>query len=112
MKKLIHQFLKGHISLWKSYWLVGELLNAVFILIILNIEIIIFKNNTLTNVLPFINFNDFNFINKIVIFLWSIFITIGIWKSAENYKGSIIWIVLTLIFLSYRVYGLRIIFFN
>ena len=29
-----------------------------------------------------------------------------------NYKGNVMWIVLTLIFLSYRIYSLRIIFFN
>ena len=31
-----------------------------------------------------------------------VFITVGIWRSAENYKGSIIWIVATFLFLSYR----------
>ena len=56
--------------------------------------------------------NDFSFLSKILLILLTIFITVGVWRSAENYKGNIIWIVLTLIFLSYRIFGLRIIFFN
>ena len=28
MENLIRGFWKGEISLWKSYWLIGELLNA------------------------------------------------------------------------------------
>ena len=41
-----------------------------------------------------------------------VFITVGIWRSAENYKGSIIWILATFLFLSYRVFSLRLIFFG
>ena len=44
-------------------------------------------------------------------FIWTIFISIGIWRAAENYKGSIIWIILTFIIVAYRCYSLRLIFF-
>ena len=111
MNKLILNFYFGRVALWKSYWLVGELLNALFLLMILNIEIRLFGNSNLNNFLPLINFNDFNFLSKILYVIWTVFISIGIWRSAENYKGNIIWIILTLIFLSYRVFTLRIIFF-
>ena len=51
-------------------------------------------------------------LSKIIFILWTIFITVGIWRSAENYKGSIIWIVLTFFFLSYRFFTFRLIFLD
>tara|TARA_Y100001970_G_C14169739_1_gene823433 strand:+ start:198 stop:530 length:333 start_codon:yes stop_codon:yes gene_type:complete len=110
MKNLCLKFWNGNIPLWKSYWLVGELLNGIVILIIVNVEIRIFENN-LINLLPFLNFNNFSLISKAILIFWTIFITVGIWRAAEKYKGNIIWIILTLIFLSYRIFTLRIIFF-
>ena len=110
MEKVVKKFWNGEIVLWKSYWLVGEILNAIVILIIFNIEIRIFKNDLLGNLLPFLSFNNFNFINKLILIFWTLFITIGIWRSAEKYKGPFILITLTLIFLSYRLFGLRLIF--
>ncbi len=112
MINIINNFWNGKIKLWKSYWLVGELLNALVILIVFNLEVRFFNNNSLTNFLPFLNFSDFTFISKFIMIVWTLFITVGIWRSAENYKGNIVWIVLTLIFLSYRVFTLRIMFFN
>jgi len=111
MKNLINAFWNGQITLWKSYWIVGELLNALFILMIFNIEIKFFKNNFIGDLLPFLNFSNFHFINKIILIFWTIFITIGIWRSAEKYIGPFFWIVLTLIFLSYRVFALRLLLF-
>ena len=112
MQKIINNFWNGKITLWRSYWLVGELLNALFILVVFNFEIYIFGNNQFTNLLPFLDFSNFSFLSKITLIIWTIFITIGIWKSAENYKGSIIWILATFLFLSYRVFSLRLIFFG
>ena len=102
MLSIMYSFWYGKISLWKSYWLVGELLNALMLLIIFNIEIYLFNNTNLVKTLPFLNFNSFNIISKLIFILWTIYITFGIWRSAENYKGNFIWIVLTLIVLSYR----------
>ena len=111
MEKLISNFWRGEVTLWKSYWLVGELFNALFILAIFNFEIFFF-NNQFSNSLPFINFNNFNLLSKSVLIVWTIFITVGIWRSAEKYKGSIVWIICVLLFLSYRVFTLRLIFFG
>ena len=111
MEKLISIFWKGEITLWKSYWLVGELFNALFILAIFNFEIYFF-NNQFSNFLPFIDFNNFNLLSKLVLVIWTIFITVGTWRSAEKYKGRLIWIICTLLFLSYRIYTLRLIFFG
>ena len=112
MEKLINRFWRGKITLWKSYWLAGELLNAVFILVIFNFEIYILGNNQITSSLPFLDFSNFSLLSKIILIFWTIFLTTGIWRSAENYKGNIIWIIATFIFLSYRIFSLRLIFFG
>ena len=111
MKNLLYNFWYGKITLWKSYWIVGELINALILLLIFNIEITYFKNIIISNQLPFFSFDNFHFFSKIILMIWTTFITVGIWRSAENYKGNFIWIILTLIFLSYRFFTLRLIFF-
>jgi len=111
MEKLIIRFWNGEITLWRSYWLVGELLNSLFILAIFNFEIYAFKNNKFTSSLPFLDFTNFSFLSKFILIFWTIFLSVGIWRSAENYKGNIIWIIATFLFLSYRISTLRFIFF-
>lgn len=110
MKNLVYNFWNGKITLWKSYWLVGELVNSLVILLIFNIEINIFNNSDIFNNIPFFNFNNFNIFSKIILIMWSFFITVGIWRSAEKYKGSVILTIITLIFLSYRIFTLRLVF--
>ncbi len=110
MKKIISRFWRGEITLWRSYWLVGELLNALFTLVIFNLEIYAFGNNQFTSYLPFLDFSNFTLFTKLLLIFWTILITVGIWRSAENYNGSIIWVVATFLFLSYRIFTLRLIF--
>ena len=112
MENLIRKFWVCKISLWRYYWLIGELLNALFILLIFNVEIYVFGNNNFTSSLPFLDFSNFSVISKLLIIVWTSFLTVGIWRSAENYKGNIIWIVATFLFLSYRIFSLRLIFFG
>ena len=112
MNKIIVKFWKGDVTLWKSYWLIGELLNALFIVIILNLAIYLFNNTLFTNNLLFLNFTKFSLLSKIILILWTIFITVGIWRSAEKYRGNVIWIIATFLFLSYRMFTLRLIFFG
>ena len=97
-------FWYGKLPLWKSYWLMGELINGLIILLIYTIEIRLFKNSLLYKQLPFLNFTGFSLISKLAFFAWTIFITVGIWRAAEAYKGKFVWIVITLILLSYRIY--------
>ena len=111
MSNFIINFWYGRISLWKSYWLIGELINSLVLLLIYNIEIKLLNNIGLYKQLPFLNFTSFSLISKFTLFFWTIFITVGIWRSAEAYKGKFIWIVLTLILLSYRIFTLRILFY-
>ena len=110
-KQIINDFWYGKIKLWKSYWLVGELLNGLVLLIIFNLEIYFFNTNSTVSQIPFLNFSNLTILSKTIIFIWTIFISVGIWRSAENYKGSIIWIILTFIIVAYRCYSLRLIFF-
>ena len=110
-KQIVNDFWNGEIKLWKSYWLVGELLNGLVLLIIFNLEIYFFNTNSSVSQIPFLNFSNLTILSKTIIFLWTIFISVGIWRSAENYKGSIIWIILTFIIVAYRCYSLRLIFF-
>ncbi len=111
MTNFIVKFWYGKLTLWKSYWLIGELLNSIIIFLVINIEIRLFENNEIINSLPFINFSNFNLLTKVFLLFWHIFITVGIWRSAENYKGNFIWILLTLFFLSYRIFTLRLIMY-
>ena len=110
-KQIVNDFWNGKIKLWKSYWLVGELLNGLVLLIIFNLEIYFFNTNSTVSQIPFLNFSNLTILSKTIIFIWTIFISVGIWRSAENYKGSIIWIILTFIIVAYRCYSLRLIFF-
>ena len=112
MENTINRFWKGEITLWRSYWLIGELLNALFILVIINLDIYLLGNNEVTNYIPFLDFSNFSLLLKLILVFWTVFISIGIWRSAENYNGSIIWIIATFIFLSYRIFTLRLIFFG
>ena len=129
MERLIKRFWLGEITLWRSYWLVGELLNALFILLISNFEIYVFGNNKFSNSLLFLDFSNFSLLSKLALIIWTVFITVGIWRSAENYNGNFLfnlinlvfgtninwgffWIAITLIFLSYRIFSLRLIFFG
>ena len=111
LRQIIKNFFEGRVKLWKSYWLVGELLNGIVLLIIFNFEIYFFNTNSSVSQIPFLDFTNLALISKIFIFVWTIFISIGIWRSAENYKGSIFWIILTFIILAYRCYSLRLVFF-
>ena len=110
-KQIVNDFWNGKIKLWKSYWLVGELLNGIVLLIIFNLEIYFFNTNSTVSQIPFLNFSNLTILSKTIIFIWTIFISVGIWRSAENYKGNIIWIILTFIIIAYRCYTLRLIFF-
>mgnify|MGYP004211953127 CR=1 FL=1 len=128
MQYLIINFWYGRIPLWKSYWLIGELINSLVILLILFIEIKLLNKINLYEQLPFFNLASFSIIGKFTLFLWTIFITVGIWRSAEKYKGNFIfnfinkiygtningnffWILITLILLSYRFFTLRLLLY-
>ena len=107
IQKTLEDFWYGKISLWKSYWIVGELINGLIIIIIFNIELKFFNNTILFENIPFLSFSDLHIINKFIVLIWTLFLTVGIWRSAENYQGRFIWTVLALTVLSYRLFILK-----
>ena len=58
MSNFINNFWHGRIPLWKSYWLIGELINSLVLLLIYNIEIRLSDNLDLYNKLLFLNFTN------------------------------------------------------
>ena len=84
---LLKDFFEGKVKLWKSYWLVGELLNGIFLLIIFNLEIYFFNSNSSISQIPFLDFSNFTLLSKVTIFLWTIFI---LWNLERRKQGSII----------------------
>ena len=55
---IIKDFFEGKIKLWKSYWLVGELLNGIVLLIIFNLEIYFFNTDSSVSQIPFLDFTN------------------------------------------------------
>ena len=109
IRKLINEFWYGNIKLWKSFWVIG-ILHALFInYLIPFIEKNVFNNDQIFILLqikdyqvPILDIIKVHFISKIIIIISTIFITVGIWRSAEKYNGNIIIIFLTLIYLSFN----------
>ena len=76
---IIKDFFEGKVKLWKSYWLVGELLNGIVLLIIFNLEIYFFNTNSSVSQIPFLDFTNLTLISKI-------FIVIRIFKERSYFK--------------------------
>ena len=106
---IFFKFLNGDIKLWKSFWLIG-FLHGFFIMYGLPaIEIFIFQNTDIFNTiivnnfeLKIIDYLRITFISKLIFIISIIIVTIGIWKSAEKYKGNLFVIILTLIYLTFN----------
>ena len=92
IEKYIMSFWQGKLKLWHSFWLVGGIGGIITGQIIIFLEQKIFNYNPL---FPF----DFTIRGKILVLLWIIFTTIGIWKSAENYNGLYFWKIITKIYI-------------
>jgi hypothetical protein len=103
------RFLNGKIKLWKSFWLIG-FLHGFFVMYGLPIiEIFFFQNKNfftivVLNNLEFkiIDYTKITFISKLIMIISLAIVTIGIWRSAENYKGKTFIIFLTLFYLTFN----------
>lgn len=107
IKKLLENFLKGRITLWKSFWIIGLIHGLSIMYILPIIEIYIFKNydlfsSALINGIKFdlLDYRKVTFLSKLLFIFSTFLITVGIWRSAENYKGKFIVVILTLFYLS------------
>ena len=105
------EFFEGKIDLWKSFWLVGELIYGVILILIIQFDRLLLNSSDNGNEISFFYFNDLNIISKIILFFWTLYISVGVWRAAENYRGWIIWVIITFVYISYRVFSLRLLFF-
>ena len=102
-------FWYGKIKLWKAFWIIG-ILHALFLnYLIPTIEKYLFNKEKIfifvqiqNYQMPVLDFLKVHFISKIIIIISTLFVTVGIWRSAENYNGSFIVILLTLTYLSFN----------
>ena len=108
-KDQLTKFWYGKIKLWKAFWIIGILHALLLNYLIPLIEKHIFNKDKIFIIMqiqnyqiPVLDFIKVHFISKIIIIISTLFVTIGIWRSAENYKGSFIIILLTLFYLSFN----------
>ena len=109
MQKIIRVFWKGKIPLWKSFWLImmghslllQHIVRLVEYNLIGNTDIFLIINYGNTKI-PLLNFAEISFFSKLIIISTTIFVTVGTWRSAENYKGSFWLIVITFFYIGYN----------
>ena len=107
----IQNFFEGKIKLWKSFWIAGELVYGFLLLILLQLDKYLFSDlSERSNYLSIFNLNNLSFLSKLFLILITLFISIGVWRAAENYKGSILIILLVFIYYGYRVFSLVLLF--
>ena len=108
---LIQDFFEGKIKLWKSFWIAGELIYGFLLLVLLQLDKYLFSElSERSNYLSIFNLNYLSVISKLFLILITIFISIGVWRAAENYRGSIFIILFVFIYYGYRVSSLVLLF--
>ena len=108
---LIQDFFEVKIKLWKSFWIAGELIYGFLLLVLLQLDKYLFSElSERSNYLSIFNLNNLSVISKIFLILITIFISIGVWRAAENYRGSIFIILFVFIYYGYRVSSLVLLF--
>ncbi len=108
---IIKDFFEGKIKLWKSFWIAGELIYGFLLLVLLQLDKYLFSElSERSNYLSIFNLNNLSVISKLFLILITIFISIGVWRAAENYRGSIFIILFVFIYYGYRVSSLVLLF--
>ena len=108
---IIKDFFEGKIKLWKSFWIAGELIYGFLLLVLLQLDRYLFSElSERSNYLSIFNLNNLSLISKLFLILITIFISIGVWRAAENYRGSIFIILFVFIYYGYRVSSLVLLF--
>ena len=108
---IIKDFFEGKIKLWKSFWIAGELIYGFLLLVLLQLDKYLFSElSERSNYLSIFNLNNLSVISKLFLILITFFISIGVWRAAENYRGSIFIILFVFIYYGYRVSSLVLLF--
>lgn len=96
---MLKKIWNGQYSLKKTYWLYGNIIPAIFFMVILATALI-FQKEPLNAILN-LKFVPQLFYQKLILsvliilfFIYSVITTVGIWRSANNYLGNKIWPVL------------------
>ena len=107
IENFIRKFWQGKLKLWHSFWLVGFIGGIIVGKIIVFIEEKIFSSYSQS---PF----EFSLRGKLLVIVWIIFSTVGIWRSAEKYQGLVFWKISTKIYISINCISsiLLLFFFN
>ena len=107
----IQNFFEGKVKLCRYFWIVGELIYGFLLLVLLQLDKYFFSDlSERSNYLSIFNLNNLSFISKLFLILITLFISIGVWRAAENYRGSILIILLVFIYYGYRVFSLVLLF--
>ena len=108
---LMQNFFEGKVKLWRSFWIVGELIYGFLLLVLLQLDKYFFSDlSERSSYLSIFNLNNLSFLSKLFLILITLFISIGVWRAAENYKGSIFIILFVFIYYGYRVSSLALLF--
>ena len=108
---IIKDFFEGKIKLWKSFWIAGELIYGFLLLVLLQLDKYLVSDlSERSNYLSIFNLNNLSLLSKLFLILITLFISIGVWRAAENYRGSILIILLVFIYYGYRVFSLVLLF--
>tara|TARA_Y100000590_G_scaffold337398_1_gene384355 strand:+ start:11843 stop:12193 length:351 start_codon:yes stop_codon:yes gene_type:complete len=105
LENYIKDFWRGKLKLWHSFWIVGGIGGILIGQIIIFIEKTFFSSSSL-------NLLEFSTRGKILILIWVVFSTIGIWRSAENYNGPSFLKIITKIYVAVNCFSsIYILFF-
>ena len=108
---LIQDFFEGKVKLWKSFWITGEIIYGFLLLVLLQLDKYLFSDlSERSNYLSIFNLNNLSLLSKLFLILITLFISIGVWRAAENYRGSIFIILFVFIYYGYRVSSLVLLF--
>ena len=108
---LIQDFFEGKVKLWKSFWVVGEIIYGFLLLVLLQIDKYLFSDlSERSNYLSIFNLNNLSLLSKLFLIFITLYISIGVWRAAENYKGNIFIILFVFIYYGYRVSSLVLLF--
>ena len=106
---ILKDFFEGKVKLWKSFWLIGLCHSLILFFFIPIFEKFIFSNSEIygliqinQEIFQLPDFTRISFISKLIVIFSTLYVTIGIWRSSENYKGNLFWVVVTFIYLSFN----------
>lgn len=90
-KSFLIRLIKGEISLPVTYWVFGYIANILFLAIQSYMLECVKQKGQWDSIYDFFIFWSFS----IFAIIYSIFICIAIWNSADNYKGRKLWATLS-----------------